>query len=85
MGQSREKLRIFENVMARVGLNGDFLGEYFKALSGINGLQSYNELNPPAPTMPPVTQNTPDMGQMPQSGGSMPPLGEGGLNTPQNA
>ncbi len=53
MGTGKDRLRIFENVMARVGLSGDFLGEYFKALSSFNGLQSYNELNPSQPPMPP--------------------------------
>jgi hypothetical protein len=84
MATGQDRLRVFENVMARVGLNGNFLEEYFKALSGINGMQSYNELNPTAPTIPPVTQNASDMGQIPQGGGTLPTLGEGGLNTPPN-
>jgi hypothetical protein len=60
MGQGRDRLRIFENVMARVGLSGDFIGEYFKALSSLNGLQTYNELNPP---QPPINPNLSTQGQ----------------------
>lgn len=78
MGQAKEKLRIFENVMARVGLAGDFLGEYFKALAGVNGLQTYNELNPPmAPLQAP---------QAPMSGQPMmdTAMGEMPANVPQN-
>ena len=44
---AKERLTIFENIVARVGIDGDVLGEYSKAMSGINGLQTYNELNPP--------------------------------------
>jgi len=78
MGQAREKLRIFENVMARVGLGGDFLGEYFKALSTVNGLQTYNEMNPP--TAPLETPQAP-------MGGEVAPTTtptENGLRMPQN-
>lgn len=58
MGQGKDRLRIFENVMGRVGLSGDFLGEYFRALSSLNGLQTYSELNPPTSITPPIDQNT---------------------------
>jgi len=78
MGQAREKLRIFENVMARVGLGGDFLGEYFKALSTVNGLQTYNELNPPTAPLQPTQA---------QLGGGVAPTttpAESGLQVPQN-
>ena len=86
MGQGRERLKIFENVMARVGLNGDFLGEYFKALSSLNSLQTFSELNPP---QPPIPQNLPPQG----SNGAIsapitPEMGQvttpstGGLQTP---
>jgi hypothetical protein len=59
MATGKERLHVFENVMARVGLSGDFLGEYFKALSTLNGLQTYNEMNPPQPTMQDVGQPLP--------------------------
>jgi hypothetical protein len=78
MASAKERLKIFENVIARVGLDGDVLGEYAKAMSSLNGLQTFNELNPPtAPLQPPQTpignQATPST--IPQ---------EGGLNVPQN-
>ena len=79
MATARERLKIFENVIARVGLDGDVLGEYSKAMSSLNGLQTYTELNPPQPSLqtpqaPINTQATPSA--VPQ---------ESGLNVPQNA
>jgi hypothetical protein len=85
MGQSREKLRIFENVMARVGLSGDFLGEYFKALSSLNGLQTYNELNPPTLSPNSVGGNSADnMLQTPPVQANTPLGDPNALNVPQN-
>lgn len=80
MGQSREKLKVFENVMARVGLNGNFLEEYFKGLSTINGLQTMAEMTPPP--MPPTTPNMANQPQLDQSGATVPPMGDSGLNMP---
>jgi len=78
MATSRERLKIFENIIARVGLDGDVLGEYSKAMSMLNGMQTYQELNPPI---------TPDMGQVaPQSPNQLvtpPTEGNGTLNLPQ--
>jgi hypothetical protein len=83
MGQSREKLRIFENVMGRVGLGGDFLGEYFKALSTVNGMQTMTEMKPPAPPMmPDQGQNVTTQPPITPNGTTMPPLGDQGLNQP---
>ncbi len=80
MASAADKIRVFENVMARVGLDGDFLGEYFKGLSAINGLQTYAEMNPPQiPTQPPQMSSTP---LSPTQGANLPPLGDGGLNQP---
>ena len=80
MANAGDKLRIFENVMARVGLNGDFLGEYFKALSTVNGLQTYNELNPPqAPLQTPqapISNEVVSPATPPEGGLGMP------INTP---
>jgi hypothetical protein len=52
MATAKERLRIFENVIARVGLDGDVLGEFAKALNSINGLQAYNDFNIPQVTTP---------------------------------
>lgn len=82
MGQAREKLKVFENVMARVGLNGNFLEEYFKGLSTINGLQTMAEMTPPpmGNTIPPNGQNVDNIPQTPQNGAIVPPMGDSGGN-----
>jgi len=54
MASAAERLKIIENVIARVGLDGDVLGEYSRAMSALNGLQTFSEMNPPAPeNLPP--------------------------------
>ena len=50
MASAKERLKVFENIIARVGLDGDVLGEYAKAVSTLNGFQSYTEMNPPVIT-----------------------------------
>jgi len=78
MANAGERLKIFENVVARVGLDGDVIGEYARAMSALNGLQTYNELNPPmAPSQAP---------QAPMSGQPMmgATSGEMPANVPQN-
>lgn len=45
---SEEKLKIFENVIARVGIE-NALKEYTKAISSLNGFQSMQELTPLMP------------------------------------
>lgn len=55
MANARERLKIFENILARVGADGDVLGEYAKAVSTLNGFQSYTEMNPPLPPQQPST------------------------------
>jgi hypothetical protein len=85
MASAKERLRIFENVIARVGLDGDVLGEYSKAMSALNGLQTYNEMNSPVlPTAITGDVSEGNMQQIPQNEGTLPPLGDNGLNTPQN-
>jgi len=78
MASAKERLKIFENVVARVGLDGDVLGEYSKAMSALNGLQTYSELNPPQPPLQ-------DVGQPPPPVQSGIPLGQvEGSTMPQN-
>jgi hypothetical protein len=85
MASATERLKIFENIIARVGLDGDVLGEYSKAMSMINGMQTYNELNPPqnmASVAPQTALNDtqlPPMGQSTTQGEIMP---ENAQNTP---
>ena len=84
MASSRERLSIFENIIARVGLDGPVLEEYSKAMSTLNGLQTMTEMAPP-PTMPPQGQNVSNPTPLDQSGTAVPPMGDsglGGLETP---
>lgn len=78
MASAADKIRVFENVMARVGLDGDFLGEYFKGLSAINGMQTMTEMNPPMPPQPQMGATQPLSSQ----NGTISPLGDQGLSTP---
>ena len=80
MASAKERLKIFENVIARVGLDGDVLGEYSKAMSALNGLETYTAMNPPPmPAGTPIESNPTPLGQ---NEGALPQMGEGGLNTP---
>jgi len=86
MASAKDRLTIFENVIARVGLDGDVLGEYSKAMSALNGLQTFTEMNPPAlPASNNIAPNVDNMQQNPQNGGVAPPMGDSGsegLNMP---
>ena len=84
MASAAERLKIIENVIARVGLDGDVLGEYSKAMSALNGLQTYNEMNPPVPqNLPPEGSVGTDTGQITPEMGQSAPQSENGLNTLQ--
>ena len=54
---AQDRLRVLENVIGRVGMTGDVLGEYSRALSMANGIDTYNELNTPS-----VSSNLPSTG-----------------------
>jgi len=73
-----ERLKIFENVLARTSGGKDTLDGFAQAMSSLNGLQTYNELNPPQ-----VPLQTP---QAPISTEAVPPFTppESGLQMPQN-
>ena len=80
MGKHSDNLKMFYNVLRRTSGGADTLSEYARVQSDINGMQTYNELNPPQPpTVPPQATNQPLSGQ---SDTTMPPLGDNGLNTP---
>jgi len=84
MASAAERLKIIENVIARVGLNGDVLGEYSRAMSALNGLQTYNEMNPPIPqNLPPEGTAGDDTGQITPEMGQSAPQSDNGLNTLQ--
>jgi hypothetical protein len=72
---SEDKLKIFENVIARVGIE-NALKEYTRAISSLNGFQSMQELTPPMPEINSAvdaggTISPPMNGSMPQ-GNPMP-------------
>lgn len=56
MASTQDKLKIFENVLARIGLGGDVLSEYTKALSALNGLDTMSQMQPPMPSTPTTDQ-----------------------------
>lgn len=80
MASAQERLKVFENIIARVGLDGDVIGEYAKAMSTLNGLQTQMEMTPP---MPPQPQTGGSQPLSPQNG-TMSPLGDQGLSTGLN-
>jgi hypothetical protein len=86
MPTNQEKLTIFENIVARVGME-NALVEYAKTIARLNGFNSYQEMNPPmpatSPNLPPEQQPgavsspiSPEMGQT-----TVP--AESNLNAPQ--
>ena len=56
MVSSKDRLSIFENLLAKHGIE-NVLREYSKAMSALNGLQTYQEMTPPMPQITP-TENT---------------------------
>ena len=68
MLSSKEKLAVFENVMARVGINDNTLREYNKAISGLMNYNSQMEAMPPPP-MPVPDQTAQDANLAPQNTG----------------
>lgn len=70
MADARSRLKVLENVIGRVGLGGDVLGEYSKALSAMNGLDTYAEMNPAPVPMPTQTPTVAPQEQM-----ATPPIG----------
>ena len=86
MASARDKLRVLENVIGRIGLGGDVLSEYSKALSAMSGLDSYAEMNPaPIPisgNLPPQQQNNAVSAPIPTEMGQSTAQAVSGLNTP---
>lgn len=79
MGTHKERLKIFENVLARTSGGKDTLTEFARAMSSLNGLQTMSEINPPMANL--GTQG----GVPPTPPMEIPPAGEVGLNGLQNA
>lgn len=83
MATAKERLAILENIIARVGIDGNVTGEFAKAMSQLNGLQTYTELNPPQ--MPQGTISSPMGGNTPQPTNEPNPMqneGQGSLMLP---
>ena len=79
---NKDRLRIFENIIGRVGIDGDVLGEYGKAMSTLNGLQTMAEMTPPTMgnIIPTNGQNGGNIPQTPPNQPQVPPMGQNGLN-----
>jgi len=83
MGKHSDNLKMFYNVLRRTSGGADTLAEYARVQSDLNGMQTYNEMNPPTPPMDAI--NNPQGAitpQAPQSGTDISSLGESGLETP---
>ena len=79
MASAAERLKIIENVIARVGLDGDVLGEYSRAMSALNNLQTFNEMNPPIPqNLPPEQPMSSPQGEL------LPPKGQNEAISPDS-
>jgi hypothetical protein len=84
MGSAKERLKIFENILARTNGGKDTLIEFAKAMSALNGLQTMQDMQPPVQTaqnLPPEQSNTPPQGTI------SPEMGEStnqGINAPQS-
>jgi hypothetical protein len=72
MATAQERLKIWENIMGEVGVDGDVLGRFAKAMSTLNGLQTMTEM-----TQPSIGTSTP---QTPTDGTQVPPMVNSGLN-----
>ena len=46
---AEERYKVALNIVARVGIDGDVLGEYSKALSSLNSFESMQAMTPPPP------------------------------------
>jgi hypothetical protein len=64
---AQERLKIAENIVARVGLDGDIMGEFARAMAGLNEFDSFQQMAPPP--------------QQPMGG--VPNIAENGDNMPQ--
>jgi hypothetical protein len=80
MATAQDRLKILQNIVAKVGLDGDLVGEYSRAMSMLNGFNSYQAMQPPP--MPPMTPQDNAGGTMPPDPTQVPPTDQSGLNQP---
>jgi hypothetical protein len=71
--RAKDRLAILENVIAKVGIDGDVLGEYTRSLATLNGMESMRA------TMPPMMPQTSPMEAQPPMEAQQPLMEEGGL------
>lgn len=83
--KAKDRLKLLENIISKVGMDGPVLEEYTKSLAILNSMQSMNEAQPVPPVAPPMAAPVAPQPGMPPQQGNLPPLGEGGLETPQMA
>jgi hypothetical protein len=75
-----ERLKVIQNVVAKVGIDGDLVGEMSRAMSMLNGFDSYQAMQPPP--MPQMTQADNAGGTMSQEPTQGMPPDQSGLNQP---
>lgn len=46
---SEDRYKVALNIVARVGIDGNVLGEYAKAMAGLNSFESMQDMPPPPP------------------------------------
>jgi hypothetical protein len=47
MATAQEQYRIAQNILARVGIDGNLISEHAKAMATLHGMQTMNEMNVP--------------------------------------
>jgi hypothetical protein len=75
-----ERLKVIHNIIARVGIDGDIPTEMGKAMSMLNGFDSYQAMQPPP--MPEITPTDSAGGIISQEPTQGMPPDQSGLNQP---
>ena len=75
-----ERLKVIHNIIARVGIDGDIPTEMGKAMSMLNGFDSYQAMQPPP--MPEITPTDNTGGIISQESTQGMPPDQSGLNQP---
>lgn len=70
---AEEKYKIALNIVARVGVEGNVMGEFAKAMAGINSMSSQEQMA----NMQKMAQNTPITPNQPIEGTIPPEAGQG--------
>lgn len=73
-----EEYKVAMNIVARVGLGGDVIGEFAKAMSTINGMSSQEQIM----NMQNMAQNTPTASPQPPQDTMSPEMGDNATQDP---